>query len=190
MKSQSLVFLLLISVFSMFAQTPSADWQIRTAVLAAPESLRTAATVYGYNEQGDFVILRRGTNEIICIADDPAVEGFSASAYHQSLEPFMARGRQLKEEGKSFQERFDIREQEVKAGTLPMPERSTLYVLTGTINAATGDIENTYLRYVIYLPFATAESTGLPLAPMAPGGPWIMDPGTHRAHIMINPPKN
>jgi len=45
------------------------------------------------------------------------------------------------------------------------------------------------LRYVIYIPFATAESTGLPLAPSAPGMPWIMDPGTHRAHIMINPPQ-
>ena len=32
-------------------------------------------------------------------------------------------------------------------------------------------------------------TTGIPLAPLTPGGPWIMDPGTHRAHIMINPPK-
>ena len=29
----------------------------------------------------------------------------------------------------------------------------------------------------------------IPLAPLADGAPWIMDPGTHRAHIMINPPK-
>jgi len=43
------------------------------------------------------------------------------------------------------------------------------------------------LRYVIYIPFATPESTGLPLSPEIPGGPWIMDSGTHRAHIMLNP---
>jgi hypothetical protein len=45
------------------------------------------------------------------------------------------------------------------------------------------------MRYVIYIPFATPESTGIPLKPLTPGGPWIMNPGTHRAHIMINPPR-
>jgi len=46
-----------------------------------------------------------------------------------------------------------------------------------------------YTRYVIYIPYATPESTGIPLTPMVDGAPWIMNPGTHRAHIMINPPK-
>jgi hypothetical protein len=43
------------------------------------------------------------------------------------------------------------------------------------------------LRYVIYMPWATSESTGLPEIPMASNHPWIMEPGTHRAHIMISP---
>ncbi|HWV30445.1 MAG TPA: hypothetical protein VN038_12350, partial [Dyadobacter sp.] len=88
---------------------------------------------------------------------------------------------------------FDIREKEVKEGKLKMPKQSsTLYVLSGSkdnYDAATGTLKNGYLRYVVYIPFATAESTGLPLKPDVPGMPWIMDPGTHRAHIMINPPK-
>jgi hypothetical protein len=70
-----------------------------------------------------------------------------------------------------------------------MPDRSILTVLTGELNAETGELENTYTRYVIYIPFATPESTGIPLKPLTPGGPWIMNPGTHRAHIMINPPR-
>ncbi|HEV7381606.1 MAG TPA: hypothetical protein VGN64_17530, partial [Dyadobacter sp.] len=86
---------------------------------------------------------------------------------------------------------FDIREKEVKDGSLKMPKQpSTLYVLSGKkdhYDTATGALKNSYLRYVIYIPFATAESTGLPLKPDAEGMPWIMDPGTHRAHIMINP---
>jgi hypothetical protein len=41
---------------------------------------------------------------------------------------------------------------------------------------------------VIYIPYATAESTGLPAKPGSPGMPWIMNPGTARAHIMIDPP--
>jgi hypothetical protein len=67
-----------------------------------------------------------------------------------------------------------------------------LYVYTATdedVDSKTGEVKNGYLRYVIYISYATSESTGLPLQPSAPGMPWIMDPGTHRAHIMINPPK-
>ena len=60
----------------------------------------------------------------------------------------------------------------------------------GIFDPETGEVTKGYLRYVIYIPFATPESTGLPLAPSEPGMPWIMDPGTHRAHIMINPPQN
>jgi hypothetical protein len=64
-----------------------------------------------------------------------------------------------------------------------------LYVLTGTaFDAATGKVENSYLRWVIYVPFATAESTGLSTKG-SDGAPWLMAPGTAGAHIMINPPK-
>ncbi len=73
-----------------------------------------------------------------------------------------------------------------------MPKQpTTLFVFSAKaeeFNAATGDVKAGNLRYVIYIPYATAASTGLPLKPEAPGMPWIMDPGTHRAHIMINPP--
>jgi hypothetical protein len=171
---------------------PPADVQIKTALLAAPEELREKAMVYGYSAKGEFIMLRIGSNDLVCLSDDPATDGLNASCYHKSLESFMARGRQLKKEGKSFQQQFDIREAEVKSGKLKMPVQSaTLYVYTASkenFNAMTGEVTNGYLRYVVYIPYATAESTGLPLAPSAPGMPWIMDPGTHRAHIMINPP--
>ncbi len=87
-----------------------------------------------------------------------------------------------------------MREQEVKNGKLKMPgQPTTLYVYSASdedYNTTTGVVQNGYLRYVIYIPYATAESTGLPLKPDFAGQPWIMDPGTHRAHIMISPPKN
>ena len=173
-------------------ELPTPDLQIKTAVLAAPADQREAATVYGYDEQGKIVMLREGSNELICLADDPSKGGFSAACYHRDLEPFMERGRKLKEEGKSSQEIFDMREQEVKAGKLKMPEQpSTLFVYTApseNYNAEKGEVTQGNFRYVVYIPYATSESTGLPLSPEAPGMPWIMDPGTHRAHIMINPP--
>ena len=75
-----------------------------------------------------------------------------------------------------------------------MPKQpTTLYVYSADeekYNKTTGEITDGYLRYVIYIPYATGESTGLPLKPDAGGQPWLMDPGTHRAHIMISPAKN
>lgn len=177
------------------AQTPavpSADIQIKTALLAAPADKRDGATVYGYSGQNQFTILRKGTNELICLADDPAQKGLSVSCYHRDLDPFMERGRVLKKEGKKAADILAMREQEVKDKKLMMPAHpSTLYSYSAkdeNYDAATGEVKDGYLRYVVYIPYATAESTGLPLKPESPGMPWIMDPGTHRAHIMINPP--
>jgi hypothetical protein len=177
---------------AMPAQIPTAEIQIRTAVLAAPEDKRDGAMVYGYSQKGEFIVLRKGTNEIVCLADDPKADGFSVSCYHKDLEPFMARGRELRAAGKSFQEIFSIREEEVKSGKLFMPKQATnLQVYSApadAYNPQTGEVTKGSFRYVVYIPWATAETTGLPLKPEAPGMPWLMDPGTHRAHIMITPP--
>jgi len=164
---------------------------IATALMAAPAESREGSTVIGYNMAGEFVTLKEGTNEFICLADDPNKKGFNAACYHKNLEPFMARGRALKAEGKTAQEIFDIREQEAQAGTLDMGGTgNTLHVLYGpdaSYDPTTGKVANAIYRYVVYMPFATAESTGLPEQPIAPNHPWIMNPGTHRAHIMISP---
>ncbi|MDG1573015.1 hypothetical protein OZ410_11860 [Robiginitalea sp. M366] len=168
---------------------PSASWQIETALMAVPADYRASARVLGYNPSGELVTLKQGDGPYIALADDPANPRFSTAAYHKELEPFMARGRALRAEGKTAPEVFDIREAEVKAGTLPMPDKATLCILTGEVEAGTGKILNPFTRYVFYIPYATGATTGLPTTPAPPGHAWIMDPGTHRAHIMITPPK-
>ena len=171
----------------------SPEIQIKTAVLAAPAEKQEGAKVYGYAADGTFKVLRAGNNDMVCIADDPKKEDINVSCYFAGLDAFMERGRVLAKKGKNPKEIFDIREKEVKDGKLAMPKQSsTLFALSGSkdnYDMASGDLKNGYLRYVVYIPFATAESTGLPLKPDVPGMPWIMDPGTHRAHIMINPAK-
>ena len=111
--------------------------------------------------------------------------------YVSDLEPFMQRGRVLRKKGIKDQQSFDQREKEVMAGTLQMPKQpATLYVYSAKdddVDLSTGEVKNGYLRYVIYIPYATAKSTGLPEKPDADGMPWIMHPGTHGSHIMINP---
>lgn len=165
--------------------------QIAGALHASPETMRDGATIYGYDAARQRITLREGTNDMICTADDPAADGFSVACYHKSLEPFMARGRALRAAGKGFQEVFDTREREVQAGTLRMPLRpTTLYVYSAEkYDTQTGTAVNGSLRFVVYVPYATAETTGLSAQPMGPGEPWLMDAGTHRAHIMITPPR-
>lgn len=164
--------------------------QIAATILAAPEDRRGGAAVLGYNAEGKLVTLREGSNDLICLADNPNDEEFSVACYHKDLEPFMARGRELQEQGVTGKERHAQRAKEVEEGKVAMPrEARTLYVLTGKgFDAATGKVREAYLRWVIYVPFATPESTGLSTE-SKPGAPWLMYPGTAGAHIMINPPK-
>lgn len=174
------------------AQTvPPPEVQIAGAVQAAPEDRRAGAMVLGFDGSGTMVTLRQGTNDMVCLADNPANEGFNVACYHKDLDPFMARGRELIAQGVTDDKvRQATRFKEIEAGTLPIPkEPRTLYVMTGkAFDAATGAVEDSYLRWVIYVPFATAESTGLQTK-AAPGAPWLMDPGTAGAHIMISPPR-
>ena len=169
----------------------STEVQIRSALLAAPQEKRDSCTVYGYSADKQLVLLRKGTNEVICLADNPDETDFSVACYVKELEPFMQRGRELRKQGITGQQLFDEREKEVKAGTLQMPKQpAALYVYTAKdadFDRKTGEVKNGYLRYVVYIPYATAASTGLPEKPSADGMPWIMNPGTYVAHIMINP---
>ncbi|WP_026813535.1 hypothetical protein [Arenibacter certesii] len=195
MRTLLLYCLLILAVPTMAQDSKSkvlpSDVQIKTAILPLSEEDKKGAKVYGYDPNGELTVLREGSNNLVCIADDPAKDGISVSCYYSKLDPFMARGRELSAQGKSVAEIREIRANEVASGELKMPgEPSMLYVYYGKsddYNPQTGDLNNGKFRYVIYTPFATVESTGLPDKPHAPGMPWLMDPGTHRAHIMVGP---
>ena len=160
-----LIGALVLSMFSVCAQGDKpeilpADIQIKTAVLPAPDDKKDGATVYGYNQEGEVTMLREGTNDLVCIADNPYNDGISVSCYFKALDPFMKRGRELKKEGKTTPELREIRAAEVAAGTLKMPEApSMMYVFYGTAatyDKTTGALGDGQFRYVIYTPFATA----------------------------------
>ena len=190
MKLTIVVPMVLFASIAAAADVPSAQAQIAGAVLAAPAELRDGAAVLGYDAQGGRTLLREGKNEMFCLASDPTKTAFNAACYHKDLEPFMARGRELLAQKVTGAKRNEIRFKEVEDGKLPMPkEPRTLYVLTGSsFDAAAGKVQDAYLRWVIYVPFATPQSTGLSTK-SSEGAPWLMAPGTAGAHIMINPPK-
>lgn len=182
---------LALSSFALTAQDlPAVPAQIAGAVQAAPAEMREGATVLGYKQPGKLESIRPGSNELVCLADDPAKPGFNVACYHKDLEPFMARGRELAASGVTGMARTKQRFQEIEQGKLSMPkEPRTLYVLTGkSFDPTASTVEDSYLRWVIYTPYATAASTGLSTK-SAQGVPWLMDPGTPGAHIMISPPR-
>jgi hypothetical protein len=176
---------------SAAGQTPlAADLQVRLAVQAAPAALRDSATVQGYDASGALVTLRQGTNSMICVAPDPARPRFEVSCHHTGLEAFFARGRELARQGVTGEQRVKARWDEIAAGTLSMPYGAASHILTGSgFDSVTAEIRDPFLRWVIYVPNATAATTGLPEQAAGPGQPWLMFPGTPGAHIMITPPR-
>lgn len=168
----------------------SAAWHIEATVLAAPAPLRGGAEVRGWTADGTLEVLREGTNDLICLADRPDQDGFAVACYHAGLEPFMARGRELSRQGVEGARRNEIRWQEIRDGTLPMPVAGMVYNLRfpGTdFDPATTDPATGTRLHALYIPGATVESTGVSAIPSEE--PWLMLPGTPSAHIMIVLPR-
>jgi hypothetical protein len=166
--------------------------QVASAVLPLPKEFRADAQVLGYKAGSTKLTqLRAGKGEFTCLASNPTAPQFHVACYHKSMEPFMARGRELREQGVKGDLVDSARFKEVRSKKLAMPTHpAALYQLTGPVNGydpetntITSDVKP---LFVIYIPGATTASTGLSAQPVQ-GGPWIMFPGTPKAHIMLVP---
>lgn len=192
MSRRALFFLLLSSPVTAqsSAKILPDQGQITAAVLPAPAEFRATAKVWGYDARGTMTLLRRGSGPLTCLAPDPAVPQFHVACYHNSLETFMARGRSLRAQGVKGSEVDSVRFREIRKGRLRMPSApAVLYTLTGppgSFDAKTGTAPAAEALFVIYVPNATGKSLGITEKPSATA-PWVMSPGTPRAHIMFVP---
>jgi hypothetical protein len=170
--------------------TVDARTQMAGALLAAPEEKRTDASVMVYDDSGQLRTAREGDGDLICLASDPREKSFKAACYHRGLADYMARGRALRADGVAGDENRAQRWKEVESGQLALPRTPmTLHILSGShFDPERGEVKKAFRRWVVYVPFATAESTGLSDEPN-PRGPWLMHAGTPGAHIMITPPR-
>lgn len=166
---------------------PPVAEQIAAAVLALPKEMRDGAGVMGYRTAGKLEVLRAGKNGMLCLADDPAEEQFHVSCYADTMEPFMARGRSLRASGVKGAQVDTARFAEVKAGKLKMPTApAALYQIFGkSYDPATQTVTGGRSLFVVYVPFATSATTGLSTVP-SDTKPWLMLPGTPKAHIMFS----
>lgn len=172
------------------AQDRSVAWQVAAATLPLPDSMRAGAAVLGYKTPGGpLVQIRPGTNEMICLTDDPSAEGYAAHCYHNSLAQFMQRGRELRAAGITKPSAVDsARMAEISAGTLKMPTGGaalySLYADSLNFDPAAGRPKNSSRLLSFYLPYATQASTGISEMPLN-DQPWLMKAGKPWAHLMI-----
>ena len=171
---------------------PSQARQIAAAVSPLPEQQQAGARVLGYGATGKLGVLRPGSNDFTCIADDGVSKQYHVACYHKSLEPFMARGRELHALKKSREAIDSVRLRDVRTGRYAMPAKpAALYqyfASRDSVDATSGAVKNAQYLYVVYMPYASEKTTGITENPI-PGGPWIMYPGKPWAHIMISPQK-
>lgn len=170
------------------APVPPAAQQVAAAVLPLPADLRDGATVMGYREPGKLVVLRDGKNGMHCLALYVIRPDFHVACYHASLEPFMARGRELRAQGITGAKVDSVRFAEIRSGKLRMPAQASLYTVTAAKDAfdpATNSVKDAGLLTVLYVPGATTASIGITDTPRA-DGPWLMFPGTPKAHVMMS----
>ena len=165
------------------AQTMSKDQQIAEAVMAAPEALRAGATVVNYDAKGDPVVLRQGTNNIVCTPNQPGGTSFSVNCYGSALRAQRDFQAKEKADGKDAKTQGADLQAAMASGKLQAPPMGTaMYSLSGkTKESARG-------MWVVLVPGLTAEQTGLPTQPTANGTPWLMRAGTPGAHIHIPQP--
>ncbi len=172
------------------AQDRSVAWQVAAATLPLPDSMRAGAAVLGYKTPGGpLVQIRPGTNEMICLTDDPSAEGYAAHCYHNSLAQFMQRGREFRAAGITKPSAVDsARMAEISAGTLKMPTGGaalySLYADSLNFDPAAGRPKNSSRLLSFYLPYATQASTGISEMPLN-DQPWLMKAGKPWAHLMI-----
>jgi hypothetical protein len=160
---------------------PGAEQQIHESLHALPESLRDGATVVGYNQSGERVTLKKGSNEMTCWADDPRPNPVTDAPYYvvcfpASLGPLFSRIHELKE-GK-VADRGKILNAEIKSGKIPMPDLAVRYTLRGEAY-----VEALPLT-VIHVPNRKPEGTGFSTE-IDHYRPWLMWAGTPMAHIMV-----
>ena len=184
MSSKSLVLgLLALGLMSSFVSLETdhdkrdAETLILQALMPLPPALKDGATVVSVGENDKRTVLRKGSNNMMCRADDPA-PGFMVICYHKDLDTYWTLAAPVLADGATPREERDYLLAAVKEGKLSPVRGGILYVLNGTF------VENALPMSVIFVPNLTAESTRLSDVPNQ-HKTWLMWGGTALSHVMI-----
>ena len=160
----------------------SQDAVIAKALSPLPEDLRADATVYTYDDNGNRVTLKVGSNHVECAPTDD--EGFTrcGPVSQRERRDLQAKLSAQGLEGEDLQMEMQKAEDEGR-----IPAR-----VFGSIAYRRFDTpDRIQYLFVVSLPNATAEQLGMPTGPQrdnalaGKGTPWMMRSGTSGAHLMI-----
>lgn len=162
---------------SALAQAPAEA--IETALLAAPASLRAAATVIKWKPDYTYDTLKKGTSRIVCYDRSglPGQQAFSLECTSVANLDRVAQNLKAEAVGDRAKSEAMLNEME-KNGTRVKPEFGSVFY-----NLGGADKERARTHTTIAVPGATTASLGLP-EDNKTGGVWIMNAGTSTAHLM------
>jgi hypothetical protein len=165
---------LLAAASTASAQSPDID----TLLLAAPANLRQGATIVKWKSDFTYETVRKGTNRLVCYdrSGMPGEQVFSVECTSIANMDRVAQNMKFEAMGDKKQAMLDAAE---KDGTRVKPEFGSIFY-----NLSGPDKERARAHTTVAVPFATAQSTGLPDNNQQ-GGAWIMNAGTSTAHIMV-----
>src|SRR6266545_5521327 len=152
------------------------------ALVAAPASLKDQATVIKWKKDFTFDTLRKGTNRLVCYdrSGFPLQQPFSVQC--TSIGNREREAQNLKAEASGERPKSEeILNAMEKEGTRAKPEFGSMWYAVAGPDREHARPES---HITIAVPFATAQSTGLPDNGRQ-GGAWIMNAGTMKAHIMV-----
>lgn len=168
---------LLVAVPSA-VQAQSAEEEIARAVAAAPARAQADATVISFGDDGSVTVLRQGTNGLMCW-DESTMDRFSATCTSEANLARVEQNYAFNNSGGTSEEIQAMFDEAEEGGTREVSEFGTIYYhLNGD------DQESAGSHISIVVPFATAESLGIPASPRQ-DGVWLMDAGTSTAHLMV-----
>jgi len=193
MTSTPFVLVLAASLFGAAQPPASSNQTIAGALLPLPEQLRAAATVVQLDAEFRPVILRKGTNGMVCIADTPNDDRFDVRCYKDTFIPVVYRAFQL-----GYQVSGEKVEAEIKAGKLALSNEPTAgYRCLGPI-AGYDASRNTVNAQIecwqsIHFPFRTAAELGVAdehdiSTAQQREIPYVMSSGKYWSHVMIRHP--
>jgi hypothetical protein len=173
------MFVLGVVVVSIGALAQAQDTAVETALLAAPASLRDAATVIKWKSDFTYDTLRKGTNRLVCYDRTglPEQQPFSIECTSVANLDRVAQNLKFEAVGDKVKTQAMLDAAE-KDGTRVKPEYGSVwYHMLGP------DREHARIHVTIAVPGATTQSLGLPDNNKA-GTVWIMNAGTSTAHLM------
>ena len=193
MRTSHLALLMIIVATACFAQgygTLSAEQEIAAALLPLPAVLRDQASVVLFDKQGAPLVIRKGTNDMVCMLFPSSTE-FDARCYHTSFVPVILRTRELLNGGVKSEDMEKKIDHEIQNKKLNLPDHPTAgYRMLGPISAydqKTNTAGNAIESWQsIHFPYKTAKEIGLPKEGEVPRTvPYVMASGTFWSHVMI-----